>query len=81
VKFICGKSTTGNRKAWSPIAARKTEGAGWPSFSALARRMKSAGREIHRGTLTQENRFSTLALLNLAMACGNLLGIVSLPQG
>jgi hypothetical protein len=43
--------------------------------------MKSARREIHRGTLTQENHFSTLALLNLAMACGNLLEIVSLPQG
>jgi hypothetical protein len=43
--------------------------------------MESAGPEIHRGALTQENHFSTLALLNLAVACGNLLEDPSLPQG
>jgi hypothetical protein len=42
--------------------------------------MESDWREIHRGALTQKNDFSTLALLNLAVACGNLLEIVSLPQ-
>jgi hypothetical protein len=55
---------------------------GWlASFSALARRMESAGPEFHRDMLTQENHFSTLVLLNLAVACGNLLEIVPLLQG
>jgi hypothetical protein len=32
-------------------------------------------------TLTQENHISRLVLLNLALACGNLLRNLSLPHG
>jgi hypothetical protein len=50
-------------------------------FPRLPADWKAFGDKSTGGMLTQENHISTLALLNLALACGNLSGNASLPQG
>jgi hypothetical protein len=50
-------------------------------FQRLPSDLEALITEKSRGRLTSAKHVSRLALLNLALACGNLLGIASLPPG
>src|SRR5580658_8725822 len=80
VKFICGNSATSNGSAWSLFAPGKSVLVSWPQLWAHGGRPGIALSEKLQGRLTQGNQLPRLDLLNLELACGNLLRNDSMPQ-